>query len=48
MAGRFGFASYRATVVQVALIVPLTVRRLYPSTVFLSARAIWRGAGSPL
>jgi signal transduction histidine kinase len=35
-----GFASYRAAIVQTALIVPLTVRRLYPSTVFLVISAV--------
>jgi len=35
-----GFASYRAVVVQTALIAALTVRRLYPSAVFLVTSAI--------
>ena len=35
-----GFASLRAVVVQTALIAPLTVRRLYPSAVFLVTSAI--------
>jgi signal transduction histidine kinase len=35
-----GFAGYRAAVVQTAMIVPLTVRRLYPSAVFLAISAI--------
>ena len=35
-----GFASLRAAVVQTALIAPLTVRRLYPSAVFLVISAI--------
>ena len=35
-----GFASYRAALVQTALIAPLPVRRLYPSAVFLVTSAI--------
>ena len=35
-----GFASYRAAIVQTALIAPLAVRRLYPSAVFLVISAI--------
>ena len=35
-----GFASYRAFIVQTALIAALTVRRLYPSAVFLVISAI--------
>jgi signal transduction histidine kinase len=35
-----GFASYRTAVVQTALILPLTVRRVYPSAVFLVISAI--------
>jgi signal transduction histidine kinase len=35
-----GFASYRAAVVQTAVIAPLAVRRLYPSAVFLVISAI--------
>jgi signal transduction histidine kinase len=35
-----GFASYRAAAVQTAVIVPLVVRRLYPSAVFLVISAI--------
>ena len=34
------FAGYRAAVVQTAMIVPLAVRRLYPSAVFLAISAI--------
>ena len=35
-----GFASYRAAIVQTAVIAPLAVRRLYPSAVFLVISAI--------
>jgi len=35
-----GFAGYLAATVQAALIVPLTIRRLYPSAVFLVTSAI--------
>ena len=35
-----GFASYRAAIVQTALIAPLIFRRLHPSAVFLVVSAI--------
>ena len=35
-----GFASYRAAILQTALIIPLIARRLYPSAVFLVTSAI--------